>query len=253
MQQHPVTITRGAILAIIVAALGYFVDVYDLIIFSIVRISSLKSLGVPAESLVETGTYILNMQLIGLLAGGIVWGILGDKKGRIGILFGSILIYSAANIANAYVTTVGGYAFWRFVAGFGLAGEIGAGITLVSELMPRKQRGYATALVVTFGVAGCLAAAALGDYFDWRTAFTVGGIMGLALLLLRVTVHESGLFEAVRKDDVQRGNFLSLFTSRARFFRYLSCIAVGLPIWLVVGILVSFPAQWDPKLGIHVT
>lgn len=250
MQPLSTKLSRGAKLAIVVAALGYFVDVYDLIIFSIVRVSSLESLGIEKTRLVDMGAYILNMQLIGLLIGGVIWGILGDKRGRIGILFGSILIYSCANIANAYVSSIEAYAFCRLVAGFGLAGEIGAGITLVSELMPRHSRGYATALVVTLGVAGSLAAALVGDFTEWRTAFLIGGILGMTLLVLRVSVHESGLFEAVRRENVQCGNFFALFASRARFFRYLSCIAVGLPIWFGVAVLLAFSPEIAAALGV---
>lgn len=234
-------------IAVLVAALGYFVDVYDLVLFSIVRVESLKSLGLSGDNLLSDGVFLLNMQMIGMLLGGILWGVWGDKRGRIQVLFGSILLYSLANIANAFVTSVEQYAALRFIAGIGLAGEIGAGITLVSELMSKETRGYGTTIVATVGVSGAVAAGLVGDLFDWRTAYIVGGVMGLLLLVLRISVTESGMFSAVRGDEkLARGDLRLLFSSRERVLRYLNSIIIGIPIWFVVGIIVTF----SPEIGV---
>jgi putative MFS transporter len=177
---------RNVTLIIIVAALGYFVDIYDLILFSIVRVSSLTQLGVPNEKLLDVGADILNSQMIGMLLGGLLWGILGDKRGRLSVLFGSIILYSLANIANGFVTTVGQYTIIRFIAGVGLAGELGAGITLVSETMSKEKRGYGTMIVAGIGLLGAVAAALIGGNLKWQTSYFIGGGMGLLLLMLRV-------------------------------------------------------------------
>src|SRR5678815_49497 len=140
-------VTRGARLAVIVAALGYFVDIYDLLIFGIVRADSLKSIGIAPDAQLGPTQLILNTQMIALLLGGILWGVLGDKRGRISVLFGSIILYSLANIANGFVHTVPQYAAARFLAGLGLAGELGGGITLVSESLDEKTRGHGTTIV----------------------------------------------------------------------------------------------------------
>lgn len=205
--------------AILVASLGYFVDIYDLLLFSIVRIPSLKSLGLSGTNLTNTGILLLDIQMIGMLIGGILWGVLGDKKGRISVLFGSIFIYSVANIANGLVHSVEAYAIWRFIAGVGLAGELGAGITLVAELMSKEKRGYATMIVATVGLIGAIVAYFVAQSFNWRIAFFIGGGLGLLLLLLRVGVAESGLFKHMEKNK-QRGDFLSLFKSPAIFWKY---------------------------------
>ncbi|MGV3540770.1 MAG: MFS transporter [Rufibacter sp.] len=239
--------------AVIVAALGYFVDIYDLVLFSIVRIASLKELGVtdPA-ALLEDGVRLINMQMLGMLLGGIFWGVLGDKRGRISVLFGSIFLYSAANIANGFVSTIEMYAWLRFIAGVGLAGELGAGITLVSEVLPKEKRGYGTTIVASVGISGAILAGIIGEYFHWRTAYFVGGGLGLLLLLLRIGVFESGMFERTQRERVQRGNFLSLFTNGGRFFKYLKCILVGVPIWFVIGVLITFSPEFGQALGVPV-
>ncbi|MDD2941503.1 MAG: MFS transporter [bacterium] len=238
-------------IAILVAALGYFVDVYDLVLFSILRVASLKSLGVTGDKLLSDGVLLLNMQMIGMLVGGILWGVWGDKRGRLQVLFGSILLYSFANIANAFVTSVPQYAVLRFLAGMGLAGEIGAGITLVSELMPKETRGYGTTIVATIGVSGAVVAGLVGDMFSWSTAYIIGGVMGLGLLLLRVSVSESGLFESIqRQEGVRCGDIRLLFSSGERFLRYLSSIVIGIPIWFVVGIIVTFSPEISLALGV---
>jgi putative MFS transporter len=232
-------------LTILVAALGYFVDIYDLILFAIVRVKSLKGLEVAPSDILDRGVQLFNTQMIGMLLGGILWGVLGDKRGRLSVLFGSIFLYSVANIANGFVTTIPQYAIARFVAGIGLAGELGAGITLVSEVMGRESRGYGTTVVASVGVLGAVVAALVGDRFSWRVAYFVGGGLGVALLLLRVGLLESGLFEQTKSRDVERGDFFGFFTKWSRLRRYLAVIFIGLPIWFVIGILI----QLSPELG----
>jgi MFS transporter, putative metabolite:H+ symporter len=237
---------------VIVAALGYFVDIYDLILFSIVRVPSLKSLGLSGRQLIDDGVFLLNMQMIGMLLGGILWGWLGDKKGRLQIMFGSILLYSIANFANGFVTTLPAYAALRFIAGVGLAGELGAGITLVAELLNTRIRGYGTMLVASIGICGAILANTIATTYEWRTAFFIGGGLGLLLLAARLKVAESGMFKAMEaKSGVSRGNMLGLFTNRNRFFRYLNSILIGVPIWFVVGILITFSPEFASSM--HIT
>jgi MFS family permease len=236
--------SRSVLLAITVAALGYFVDIYDLILFSIVRIESLRSIGVPEDQILSRGVLLLNMQMGGMLVGGLIWGVLGDKRGRLSVLFGSIIMYSLANIANGFVQTVPQYAVLRFLAGVGLAGELGAGITLVAEIMPASTRGYGTMIVATVGILGAIVASLVGDAFDWRIAYFVGGAMGLALLVLRIGVAESGMFEGIKQTHVVRGSFLTLVSSPATRWRYVRVVLVGLPIWYVVGILITFSPEF---------
>lgn len=244
---------RNAIAAVLLAALGYFVDIYDLILFSIVRVASLKDIGVAPESMLDTGLLLINMQMAGMLLGGLLWGILGDKKGRLSVLFGSIAMYSVANIANGFVHGVAAYAALRFIAGVGLAGELGAGITLVCELMPKETRGYGTMIVAGVGIAGGVIAGLVGDWFGWRNAYFIGGGMGLALLTLRVGVYESGIFDKVMKaKDVRRGDFFMLFSTKDRVLRYLSCIALGVPVWFVIGILATFAPEFGRALEMPV-
>ena len=236
---------------VIVSALGYFVDIYDLILFSIVRVQSLKSIGLEGQALLDKGVFLLNMQMAGMLLGGIFWGILGDKKGRVKILFGSIFLYSIANFANGMITSIEGYAFWRLVAGVGLAGELGAGITLVLENLPQRSRGYGTMVVASVGVTGAILANIIAKNFDWRIAYYIGGGLGLLLLIARVSVYESGMYrEAAAKKDIRKGNFISLFTSRKRFLKYLRTVLIGLPIWFCVGILITFSPEFAKALSV---
>ncbi len=237
-------------LTVLVAALGYFVDMFDLLLFPIVRQPSLMALGIPPDRQIEVGAYLLNWQMVGMLLGGILWGILGDRKGRLSTLFGSIALYSVANIANAYVTGIPGYAFWRFMAGLGLAGELGAAVTLVSEVLPRDLRGYGTALVASVGVFGTVTAALVGRYLTWQHAYLVGGGLGILLLFLRVGIRESFMFEKKQEASVSRGDFLSLFTAWDRFGRYARCILIGLPMWFVVAILIIFIPEFATSLEV---
>lgn len=239
---------RNVFFLILVASLGYFVDIYDLLLFLIIKNKSLSGLNVPADKITETGLYLMNWQMAGLLIGGILWGIIGDKKGRLSVLFGSIIMYSVANIANGFVTTIPMYAALRFIAGVGLAGELGAGITLVSESMSKEKRGYGTMLVAGIGLMGAVAAYIVGDLFEWRTAFFVGGGLGILLLVLRFGVFESGMFEKMNKTEVVKGNFLMLF-HRKRFIKYLNCILIAVPLWFVVGILVGIAPEFGKALG----
>jgi MFS family permease len=238
--------------AVIVAALGYFVDIYDLLLFTIVREPSLSGLSVnmgDKQSVMMASTQVINWQMWGMLIGGILWGVLGDKKGRLSVLFGSILIYSTANFLTGYVQTVDQYAYARFAAGIGLAGELGAGITLVSELLPKNKRGIGTSLVAGFGLFGAVAAYFTFHYTaDWRLCYKIGGALGLSLLLLRITVAESGMFEQVKSQAVQRGNILMFFTNRNRFRKYMLAILIGLPTWYVIGILVNLSNRFATEL-----
>ena len=242
---------RTAWFAVIVAALGYFVDVFDIWLFANFRIKSLTDLGLTGDELTTKGALILNCQQAGLLIGGFVWGILGDKYGRMRAMFGSILLYSLANIANGFVEDVTTYAVLRFVAGFGLAGEIGTGVTLVSELMSKEKRGYGVTIVATVGVAGAIGAAYVGKVMEWRSAFILGGVMGLSLLLLRVFVHESGMFhETKARTDIKRGSLTMLFESRNRLIRFISCCMLGIPVWVVFGLYGVFAPEIATSLGI---
>jgi MFS transporter, putative metabolite:H+ symporter len=259
---------RAALLAVTVAALGYFVDIYDLILFGMIRNASLRGIDVCAglsevackQTLLDDGAYLFNMQMGGMLIGGILWGVLGDKRGRLSVLFGSITLYSLANIANGLVGDIDAmrslhvYAVCRLIAGIGLAGELGAGITLVSELMGRHSRGIGTTIVTALGVAGGLVAGIIGGAFgpvaDWTTAYYIGGVLGLALLVLRIGVVESGMFKTTLEKAVVRGNFLQLFTNKRRLKRYLAIIFVGVPVWYVIGILFVFSPELGAALGL---
>jgi MFS family permease len=236
--------------AVIVAALGYFVDIYDLILFSIVRIPSLKSLGLSPEEVTNQGILLLDMQMLGMLIGGILWGVMGDKRGRLSVLFGSIFMYSMANIANGFVDSIPAYAAWRFIAGIGLAGELGAGITLVAEILPKEKRGFGTMIVAVVGLTGAVVAGFLAEMFDWRTCYFIGGGLGMLLLLLRIGVNESGMFKHTQESKASRGDFLALFTNSKRLIRYLRCIFIGLTTWYVIGILVSFSPEFAKALGV---
>jgi MFS family permease len=236
--------------SVVVSALGYFVDIYDLILFGIVRVPSLTQLGYGGDELIQNGIFLLNTQMAGMLLGGIVWGILGDKKGRISVLFGSIFLYSIANIANAFVNDITSYALCRLFAGIGLAGELGAAVTLISEVLPKEVRGYGTAVVASLGVSGAIAAAVVGDLFDWKTAYVIGGVLGLLLLVMRIKMFESGIYESIKNSEISKGNFLKIFTNKNRFLRYLNCILIGLPIWFVVGVLVTFSPEFGKVLGV---
>ena len=237
-------------LPVIVSALGFFVDVYDMLIFSIVRLPSLRSLGLSEDEVSKIGTYILNWQQAGLVVGGILWGVWGDKRGRLSVLFGSIITYSLANIACGFVQDTQTYALLRFVAGVGLSGEIGAAMTLVSEIVPPKIRSLGPTLVAGVGYLGAGVAYITQEWFDWRTAYFVGGGMGLLLLILRISVFESGLFIKLKEKPVNRGNYFFFFSSWSRFVKYIRCIAIGIPTWFIVGILATFGNEFGKALGI---
>jgi MFS family permease len=240
-------------LAVVVAALGYFVDIYDLLLFGIVRVPSLQSMGLSKDQITIDGESIIMWQMAGLLIGGIIWGIMGDKRGRLSVLFGSIILYSLANIANGFVETVDQYRLIRFIAGIGLAGELGAGITLVSELTPKEKRGVATSLVAGIGLTGAVVAFIMKENFHWRTCYFIGGGLGLGLLILRISVVESGMYNAIKHTGVQRGNFFMLFNTGERLRKYLLGILIGLPTWFVIGVLVTFAAEFGDRMGIAET
>jgi MFS transporter, putative metabolite:H+ symporter len=237
-------------LAVIVSALGFFVDVYDLLLFAIIRKPSLAALGLNAEQILSEGETLISIQMIGLLLGGILFGILGDKKGRLSVLFGSILLYSVANILNGMVSTIPQYMVLRFLAGIGLAGELGAGLTLVSEILPKEKRSVAAGLIAGFGIFGAVFAFFIHSYLDWRICYYIGGVMGLLLLMMRVKVSESVLYNKTKDTNVQYGNFLMFFNDKTRFLKYLQCVLIGLPVWYIIGILVTFADQFGKAFGI---
>lgn len=238
-------------IVVIVAALGYFVDIYDLILFLMVRVSSLTDIGITSDAeLKSKGIALINIQMLGMLLGGIVWGILGDKKGRLSALFLTILLYSLANIANGFATTYEQYLWFRFIAGFGLAGELGIGITLVSEVMTKESRGYGTSIVSGFGIAGAVLAFFIAK-LGWREAYWSGGILGLLLLALRIYVHESGMFGKIKEQAIKRGDFFSLFKDKKKFLKYLYCILIGIPVWYVIGMMVGFSKELAKAMNIQ--
>jgi len=239
-------------LPVIIGALGFFVDIYDLLLFNIVRRASLQELGVAEEGLKTAGERILSWQMIGLTIGGILWGILGDKKGRKSVLFGSILLYSLTTIANGFVSTVEQYTWLRFIAGLGLAGELGASITLTSELLPKEKRGLAATIIATSGVLGTITAYYVFMFSneDWRLCYFIGGGMGISLLFLRVGVLESFMYDKTKEVNVTMGNFWMLLNNRERFFRYLRSILIGLPVWYIIGVLISFSDEFAKRFGI---
>ncbi|MDN5288879.1 MAG: transporter [Mucilaginibacter sp.] len=244
----PDKLTRNVIFLVLVASLGYFVDIYDLVLFSIVRLESLRDIGISEANVRLQGVYIINMQMGGLLLGGILWGIIGDKFGRIRVLFGSILLYSIANFANGLVHDINTYAIIRFIAGVGLAGELGAGITLVTETLSKEKRGYGTMMVAVIGLFGAVAAATVAKY-GWRNAYFVGGGLGIVLLLLRLGTFESGMYKNVAESKVSKGNIFMLFNNGARLKKYLYCILIGAPLWYVVGILITQAKEFGVALG----
>jgi MFS transporter, putative metabolite:H+ symporter len=240
-------------LPVIVGALGFFVDIYDLLLFNIVRRSSFRDLGVADDAMKDIGESIISWQMFGLTIGGILWGMMGDKKGRKSVLFGSILLYSLATIANGFVQTVDQYTWLRFIAGLGLAGELGASITLTSELLPKEKRGIAAALIATSGVMGTIAAYFIHDLSgeNWRLCYFIGGGMGIALLFLRVGVLDSRLYDVTKTAHVKMGSFLMMLNNQERFWRYLRCIFIGLPVWFVIGVMISFSDEFARRFGIE--
>ncbi|MCO5947549.1 MFS transporter [Mucilaginibacter flavidus] len=248
---NPAKAQRNVIFLVIVASLGYFVDIYDLLIFLIVRKKSLLDIGVKPGDVLSVGTNIINWQMFGLLLGGILWGVLGDKLGRLKVLFGSIALYSIANFANGFVHDPTLYAAIRFIAGVGLAGELGAGVTLVSETLSKEKRGYGTMVVAAVGLFGAVAANWISKY-DWHTAYFVGGGLGFLLLLLRVGTFESGMFKGIEdKSGISKGNFFMLFSSWGVFKKYLCCILIGAPLWYVIGVLISLQPEFG--VALHAT
>ena len=257
----PKSFDKKLSLTILVASLGYFVDIYDLQLFNIVSKESLRGIGITDENLIKTYDYSLFLwQMSGIILGGLIWGILGDKRGRKKILFGSILIYSLANIANAFVTNVEAYSIIRFITGIGLAGELGAAVTLINESMSKEKRGIGTMIIVTMGALGAVAAVGIHKLQftmlgleSWQMSYIIGGCLGLLLLFMRFQTFESEMFDKVEKQKVQRGNFFMLFKTKERTLRYLSCIAIGLPVWFCVGLLIKFSDKFATVLEVDGT
>jgi putative MFS transporter len=254
MIQEQMKKQKGVTLLIIVAALGYFVDVFDLLLFGMVRISSLRDLGIAEAELESIGLKLDNLQMIGMLLGGVIWGIIGDKKGRLSVLFGSILMYSIANILNAYIENTTQYAILRVVAGFGLAGELGAGITLVNESLSKEKRGIATAFVAGFGVIGAVLGCLLVLWVkDWRTCYLIGGLMGIFLLFLRISVYESGMYQNAKMKSHQLGDFRLLIRNKETFIKYISIILIAVPIWYIVQLYSKYAPELAEAIGLHVS
>lgn len=260
MLKEKVQFSKSIITAgVIVAALGYFVDIYDLVLFSIVRKASLSNLGYGPAEVESYGLWLLNIQMIGMLVGGVLWGIMGDKRGRLSVLFGSIVLYSLANLMNGFASGIVDYTIFRFIAGVGLAGELGAGITLVSESLPKEKRGWGTMIVATVGVSGAVFAGFIYGLLSndganveaWRSCYFIGGALGLALLIMRISVYESGMFRQLKGMEVQKGNFMMLLTDKERLTKYIKCILIGLPTWYVIGILVSFSPEFASALKLQ--
>jgi hypothetical protein len=255
---------------VVVAALGYFVDIYDLVLFGVIKAESLKQIMIGTSPALQaaTGKFLFNMQMIGMLIGGVIWGVLGDKRGRLQVLFGSILLYSLANIANAFVSDISTYAVIRIIAGIGLAGELGAGITLVSEMMSKEKRGYGTMIIVTFGALGAVFASLVGskgDYFSqiifnltnvqlasWQVAYIIGGLMGFTLLFLRIGTIEPHYFKAIKsKNEIKKGSFKLIFSSKPNRIKYLHCILIGIPIWFIIGLIImNSKDDFGPWVGL---
>jgi MFS transporter, putative metabolite:H+ symporter len=242
---------REVALLLVAAALGYFVDVYDLIILSVVRKASLAGLGVPEADMLRVGLRLLNIQIAGVLIGGVMWGILGDKRGRLAVLFGSITLYSVANLLNAYISSIAQYECLRFIAGFGLAGELGAGITIVSEVVGRQYRGVATMCIAALGLLGAVLASVIGVHFDWRTSYLIGGILGVCLLILRIGTAESSLFRKIQNASLSRGSLVLLFRDGRRVKRYLLCILAGTPVYFAIGILITGSPEFGKNEGLN--
>lgn len=255
-------------LAVLVGALGYFVDIYDLVLFGIVRKASLIGIGITDPAMIlKKGELLISIQMAGMLVGGIVWGILGDKRGRISVLFGSIALYSIGNLLNGFVTNIEQYAVLRFITGFGLAGELGAAITLVSEMLPKELRGYGTAVVAGVGVSGAILANVIAKIDAeqwtrvtmglvhlqaWQMTYITGGLLGFLLLFLRIGLVESGMFaKHAQEHEVQKGNMIMLFNDWSRFKRYAMCLLIGLPIWFMAGIMVNFAPETAKGLGVQ--
>ena len=235
---------------VLAAGLGFFIDTFDLFLFNVYRIPSLKELGYTGEELTRMGEYLLSAQMLGMMVGGLVSGVIADKRGRVSVLFGSIVVYSLANILNGFVDDVNSYAIIRFFAGLGLAGELGAGITLVGESMSIEKRGYGTIFVATLGGLGAVTAGLAGDFLPWRSAFISAGIAGFLLLLLRMKAMETGIFQSARQSAKHSGSFIHLFKKRERAIRYIACIMMGVPIWYSVGLLITLSPELANENGL---
>ncbi len=241
---------KSLLIPVIVAALGYFVDLYDIVLFGVVRVASLTAIGVAGDEVTSKGILLLNLQMIGMLIGGVGWGIIGDKIGRRFALIATIALYSLANIANGFVNDVTSYAILRFIAGVGLAGEFGAGVTLVSEILPKQYRGYGTTVISFLGLVGALTASFVGSAFDWRTAYFIGGGMGIIVLIGRViSLRESEMFEAQKQTSHTRGD-ITLLLRPQTLLKYLAVIAIGVPIWYVSGLIVTFSPEFGTALNL---
>jgi MFS family permease len=242
-------ITRTAFIGVIVSALGFFVDLYDIIIFSAERIDSFRDLGIPESQWTSAGGTILSMQMFGMLIGGFLWGVIGDKYGRLKVLFGSILMYSIFTLLNAFVTDLGQYKWCRFLAGVGLAGELGAGITLVTEQIDKRYRGFAVAMVGGLGMFGAVTAGIVANRFSWQTSYLIGAGLGVMLLFLRLGVMESGLFRVMHDSSVRRGDFMVVLRNPRLLWKFICVLLVGMPGWFATGVLITFTREIAGSMG----
>ena len=242
--------TKSEWLLISVVSLGYFCDVYDILLFSAVRRPSLMAIGVPAEQLANVGLTLLNWQLVGMLVGGIFWGVLADKKGRRSVLFASIIAYSVATFCNAFVTSVESYQWLRFISGFGLAGELGIGVTMITEVIAKEKRSYAVSILASFGMLGGVLAALVAVKMPWQTSYMVGGGMGILLLIFRLSVADSPMFKKIYASSIGKGNLLQLFGKRELLKKYLLCIAIGAPTYVFAGTFITLSPEYGIKLGL---
>jgi MFS transporter, putative metabolite:H+ symporter len=253
-QNTAIQISNKALaLGIIVSALGFFVDLYDIMALGAVGEASLKSIGITDKALLEKGvTTLQNWQMGGMVIGGFLWGIIGDKYGRLKVLFGSIILYSLFTLLNAFVLNLNQYVICRFIAGIGLAGELGAGITLVSEQMQKEKRGLGPAIIAGFGVLGAIVAVFISKIYNWQTVFIVGGVLGFCLLILRVGVVESGLFKITQHTKVSKGNFLIILRNKNYLKKFICILLVGIPGWYANGILIQLTPYVSESMGMTV-
>ncbi len=242
---------RNLVLAIVASSMGFFVDLYDIIIVSVLRRSSLLDLGIAEADLQAKGVLLLNTQMAGMLLGGFLWGMLGDKKGRLSVLFGSIALYSITTFLHAYAPNYEVYLLLRFLAGIGLAGELGAAVTLVSEQMPPKWRGMGPAIIGSFGMLGAVAGAYIGGHYSWQFTYQLGGGMGLVLLLLRLGVMESGLYRNLQGAQVRQGDLWLVLRDRKQLLKYCAIILMGFPGWFVNGVVMTFTPEIAAGMGMQ--
>lgn len=244
----PALTTRVLNATVIVTALGYFIDLFDYYVFLVTRQKVLTDFGFSGSQLMETGLYMVNLQFAGLLVGGVIFGVLGDKIGRKQSLLGSILLYSIATLASGMTHNIDVFAALRFIAGIGIAGEVGVGVTMVSETMDKNRRGLGVTAFIGVGLLGVVAAALMSELLHWRTCYIIGGLAGLLLLVTRIWVMEPQMFTDLNK-SVKRGSFRVLFASPDGVRRYVLCILLAVPVFFGVSIIATLSPELSIALG----